>query len=91
MEPFLKSDIFFFITSIAVIIITILLTIICYRLIRILKDVEYITDTLKNTVHSARSGLVDIGERITESALFSFVFGKKSRKPKSENKKTMVV
>ena len=91
MEPFLKLDIFFFITSIAVGIVTVFLAIIGYRLIRILKDVEDITNTLKSTVSSAQSELADIGERVTESSLFRFIFGKRSRKTKPESNKHTTV
>jgi hypothetical protein len=86
MDSFLKLDIFFFITSVAVVIVTTVVLMICYRLWKILKDVEYITNTLKSTIHSAESEMAYIGERITESTLFNFVFGRRKSKPKPERK-----
>jgi hypothetical protein len=88
MDTFLKLDIFFFITSVAVIIVTTVIVMAGYRLIKILKNIEHVTETLKNTVHSAESEMADIGERITESTLFNFVFGKRKIKVKRETKKS---
>jgi len=79
MESVLKSDIFFFITSISVCIITVVLLIAGYYIIRILKNIEDITKKIRKTVSAAESDIGEIGERITKSSLFSFFFGKKRR------------
>ena len=80
MESVLKADIFFFITSIFVCIVTVVLIITGYYAVRILRNIEDITKKLKRTVSHTEADLAEIGERVTESSLFSFVFGKKKRK-----------
>jgi hypothetical protein len=90
MDTFLKMDIFFFITSVAVIIVTTIIIMAGYRIVRILKNIEHVTETLRNTVHSAESEMADIGERVTDSALFTFIFGKKKSKAKRETKRSTV-
>ena len=88
MDTFLKLDVFFFITSVAVIVVTAVIIMVGYRIVKILKNIEYITLTLKDTVHSAESEMVDIGERITDSTLFNFVFGKRKSKAKKGTKRS---
>jgi len=83
METILKSEIFFFITSVSVIIITIIFTIAGYYLIRIMKNLSNISDTLKKAVDNAESNIEEIGERVKESRIFNFIFGKK-KKPKAK-------
>ncbi len=47
MNEFIKSDVFFFITSIAVVVLTAILLIALYYIIKILKNVRYISDKAK--------------------------------------------
>ena len=80
MESILKSDIFFFITSIFVCIVTAVLIITGFYVVRILRNIEDITKKLKRTVSHTEADLAEIGERVIESSLFSFVFGKKKKR-----------
>jgi len=80
MESILKADIFFFITSISVCITTVVLVIAGYYVIKILKDIEKITKKVNKTVSKTEAEISEIGERITESSLFSFIFGKRKNK-----------
>ena len=61
-------------------IVTVVLIITGYYAVRILRNIEDITKKLKRTVSHTEADLAEIGERVTESSLFSFVFGKKKRK-----------
>ncbi len=47
MEPIIKSDIFFFITGVAVIALTAVLIVALYYIVKILKNVRYISDKAK--------------------------------------------
>ena len=80
MEPIMKSEIFFFITSVSVVIITIVLVIAGYYVIKTLQNLRDISETLKKAAHSAESDIEEIRERVTESTLFTFIFGKKRKK-----------
>ena len=83
METILKSEIFFFITSISVIIFTVVFVIAGYYFIRIMKNLSSVSDSLKRTVDNAESNIGEISEQIKESRIFNFVFGKK-RKTKAK-------
>lgn len=48
MESLIKSDVFFFITSAAVIIVSIVVVVALYYVIKILRDFEEISETVKN-------------------------------------------
>lgn len=84
MESFLKMDIFFFITTIAVVILVIISIFVGYYLIKILRNVKESTDALKDEVRAAGARIGEIEKEITESAIFKFIF----RKKKSRNKQT---
>lgn len=84
METILKSEIFFFITSVSVIIITVVFVIVGYYLIRIMRNLSKISDTLKKAVDNTESNIEEIGERVKESRIFNFVFGKKKTKKQKE-------
>jgi hypothetical protein len=88
MESLAKSDIFFFITSISVIVITIVIVIAGYYVIHTLRNVRDISKTLKKTVHTAESEIEQIADRVTESPLFGFVFGKKKKRKDAKSDRT---
>ena len=82
MESILKSEIFFFISSISVVLITVIFIIIGFYLIKIMKNFSHISESLKNTVDGATSSLEEVGEHIKESPMFTFFFGKKRKSKK---------
>ena len=80
MEPIMKSEIFFFISSVSVIVITVILAIAGYYVIKTLQNLRDISETLKKAAHTAESDIEEIRERVTGSTLFTFIFGKKGKK-----------
>ncbi len=84
MDTLVKADIFFFVSAIATVILTILFIVALYYLIRILKDFSEISDTLKRRVDKASSHLDDLSEMIMSNALFRFFFGKKKARKNSK-------
>jgi uncharacterized protein YoxC len=82
MEPILKSEVFFFISSISVILITVIFIIFGFYLIKIMKNFAEISESIKNTVNGATSSIEEVGNNIKESAIFRFFFGKKRNKSK---------
>ncbi len=88
METLIKTDIFFFVTTISVIILTIFLIICFYYFARILKNFKDISVLLKKGVNNASKNIDDIGKQVSDSSLFRFIFGKKkiNKRPKIEKK-----
>ncbi len=82
MESILKSEIFFFISSISVILITIVFIIVGFYLIKMMRNFSHISDRLKKTVDGAASSLEEVGNDIKDSPIFTFFFGKKKRNKK---------
>ena len=76
----MKSDIFFFITSISIIIFTIFLVIVGIYIVKIVKNFSHMSETLKNTVDDADVELREMSEHVRQSAIFNFIFGRKKSK-----------
>jgi hypothetical protein len=89
MAEFAKSDIFFFITGGSVIIITIVVLIALYYLVKILRDVEDITESIRgeanhivDDVSFIRRNLEGIGKNIRKK--FNKVTSKNKKKKSSK-------
>lgn len=82
MESILKSEVFFFISSISVVLITVIFIILGFYLIKIMRNFSHTSETLKKTVDGAASSLEEVGNDIKESTLFRFFFGSKRKKSK---------
>lgn len=91
MESLLRSDIFFFITSISVIIITVVLLIAGFYFIKILRNFYKISAILKNYTENTENEIREIGYHIRHSPLFTFFFGKEKvkREPERHSKKSI--
>jgi len=64
MDQFLKMDIFFGITSVVTVVLGILVAIVLWRLERILKNVEHISEQVAIGSDVLRQELVDLGSNI---------------------------
>jgi hypothetical protein len=84
MESILKSDIFFLITSISVVIITLVLLVAGFYFIKILRNFYKISNILKNYTESTEAELKDVASHIRQSSLFTFFFGKEKTKSEPE-------
>ncbi|HYV33312.1 MAG TPA: hypothetical protein VE973_00485 [Candidatus Limnocylindria bacterium] len=74
MTDFLKQDIFFFVTTIAVVLLTILLIVICIFLIKIFKDIKYITNKAKNQADLISEDLSDLREGVRKGIKIKSIF-----------------
>lgn len=86
MEPILKSDVFFFITSISVVIITIVLIVAGFYFIKLLRNFYRISKILKSYAEDTETELRDMGEHIRNSPLFTFIFGREKNKTDPEKR-----
>ncbi|HLP86409.1 MAG TPA: hypothetical protein VK153_00840 [Candidatus Paceibacterota bacterium] len=87
MESILKSDVFFFITSVSTILFTIVFLIAMFYFIKILRNFYKISSILKNLSENADTELRDMGHHIRQSPLFTFLFGKEKENKEKENPK----
>ena len=86
MDTLIQADIFFFISAVGTIILTILAAVALYYLIRILRDFSDISDTLKRGVDKASGHLDDLVDMMMSNALFRLFFGKKKTTRKNSKK-----
>jgi hypothetical protein len=82
----MKSDIFFFITSISVIITTLFLLVALFYFIKILRNFYKISDIFKNYTENADEELRRMGTQIRQSKIFTFIFGKEKESKKDQKK-----
>ena len=88
MDTLIKADVFFFITSIFVIVLTVVLVVASVYIIRALKNFADISDLLRDTVEQTHGELADMVQYVEESPAFSFLFGRRHRrKQRGEEKK----
>ncbi len=90
METIMKSEVFFFITSIAVVIVTILLGILAMYIIRILRNVDDISKKAKDEAGLIKEDIAELRDNIkTEGAkvkhFVNFFNNLKGRKNKKSN------
>lgn len=88
MNELYKSDVFFFITSIAVIVVGILLVILVVYLIKVFRDIKYISGKAKTEADLISQDLSELRQNVKEegvkikhlSKFFSNLYNKKSKK-----------
>ena len=80
MTTLIQANIFFFITSVAVVIFLILGAIACIYLIGFLRNLKRASDMLTHKIEIASEHADTLFEDIRESTIFSFLFGKKRKK-----------
>ena len=92
MTSILKSDIFFIISSVSTVVVSIAITVTLYYLIKILRDIKFLSakareegERILEDVKAFREEAEDKGQRI-KNVLYSFL-GLVKSKPKSRNKK----
>lgn len=89
MNTLMKADIFFFITAIAVIILGILLAILVVYIIKISRDIKYISGKAKNEADLISQDLSDLRENVKEKGAnlkYFFSFFSNLSKKKKNNK-----
>ncbi len=85
MNTLVHADIFFFITTIAVTILTLLLIVVLFYIARTVRTVAYLVEKIKNESEQVIDDLSDLREKLKESGsqvsgfgkwFLSFLFGK---------------
>lgn len=86
METLIHADIFFFITSVAMVVLTLLLIVGLFYFLQILRNFRDISNTLKKGVDHASNHLEDLVETMSHNPVFRFLFGRKKTSKKYSKK-----
>lgn len=92
LESFIKADIFFVVTTIAVIFVALFFVIALFYFIKLIRNFYKISKVLRKCAEDADGSLRELGEQIRQSPLFIFLFGKekiKKEKDQSASKKVI--
>lgn len=82
MNTLIHADVFFFVTTIAVILVTTSLVIALFFLSRVLARFESIAKKIEENVTSVSDDIVEMTAQVRESSLFNFLFPKKYKRGK---------
>lgn len=74
MESLLKADIFFFISSIATIVFTILVSVLLVYLIKAGKNLYKLSETLKSSYNDSEEFVRELRERLEDNMVFRMFF-----------------
>jgi len=88
METIMKADIFFFISSIASVILTVLLCIMLYYFIRAGKNLYSISEKMQDHFKESEEFVLELKEKLESNLLFRMLFPptQKRRSKKTNNK-----
>jgi len=74
METVLKADIFFFISSIASVVLTVLLCVVLYYFIKAGKNLYQISEKLQEHFKESEEFVLDLKDRLEENVVFRLFF-----------------
>ena len=70
----MKADIFFFISSVATVVLTVLLSILIYYLIKAGKNLSRLSEILKNGVNESEDFILELKDRLERNVIFRLLF-----------------
>lgn len=88
METIMKADIFFFISSVSLVILTILLCVVFFYLIKAGRNLYIISEKLHQHFKNSEEFVFDLKERLEENILFRLFFPPSRRRKHSSKKNT---
>lgn len=82
MGTLVKADIFFFIATIAVVLVTASVIVLVWYTIAVARKIRQLCETVENDLYTTRSEARELMLRVRESSLFKLLFrnGRKSKK-----------
>ncbi len=86
METLVKADIFFFIASIATVILTVLTSLLLYYLVKAGKNLYQLSEALKSEFKESEEFIEELRERLESNFIFQFFFPPIRRKNKIAKK-----
>lgn len=85
MDTLLKANIFFFITTIAVVLLTLALLIAMYYIVKSLRRLAALAEKVEENLKDATVEVREMAEDMRDSALFNLVFRKRRKKRMKED------
>jgi len=79
MDPYTQSQVFFFISSLGFIILSILVAIFLFYLIRATKTLSDIMDKVEKNLNNIGDTTKEMLEDMRNNVVFNFLFGKKKK------------
>ena len=86
METLVKADIFFFISSVATVVLAILIAVLLFYLIKAGKNLYVISEALKNNYKDSEEFISELKERLEGNIIFRLFFPMLRRKRQSKTK-----
>ncbi len=83
MESILKSDIFFFISSVATVVLTILVSILLFYFIKAGKNLYMLSEVLKDGLKYSEEFVQDLKDRLEDNIVFRIFFPPSRKKRKA--------
>lgn len=85
MEPLLKSEIFFFISSIATVLLTVLLSILLFYLIKTTRNLHRLSEILKSDFKESEEFINELRERLENNWIFKLFFPRITKRRKTRS------
>lgn len=86
METFIKADIFFFISSIATVMLTVLFSIALFYFIKAGRNLYLISEKMQNHFAESEEFILDLKERLEDNMIFKMFFPPARRRSRSAKK-----
>lgn len=86
MESFIKADIFFFISSLATIVLAILVSTLFFYLIKAGKNLYLLSESLKGDFKDSEEFVAELKERLEDNLIFQFFFPPSRRRKRLKAK-----
>jgi beta-lactamase regulating signal transducer with metallopeptidase domain len=87
METVMKADIFFFISSIATVVIAVLLSIVLFYFIKAGKNLYHISQKLQEHFHESEEFVLELKDRLEDNIVFRMFFPPARSRSRDRNKK----
>jgi hypothetical protein len=84
METLAKADIFFFISSVATVVLALLASVLLFYLIKAGKNLYLLSETLKSNAKESEEYIAELRERLEDNFLFRFFFPPARRKHRKD-------
>ena len=88
MESLMKADIFFFITAVAVVVLTVFVAIALYYIIQILANFRKISDIMRGGAENVEESIKEVSENLANNPFIKMFFSRKTAKKKRERNKS---
>lgn len=85
MDTIMKADIFFFVTTISVVVVSAALLFGIYYIVGAVRRFESYAERIESNMKDASDEVRELGEDIRESFIYNFIFKKKKNARKSRD------